>query len=90
MKIYSGDTWTLEELQEQVADAGRRSLTMPFQILAGANRFTLLSRFDAPAGSNGSNTPTARSVWLTALLMLNLGSKVPFCRSTCVCAIAAS
>lgn len=29
MKIYSGDTWTLEELQEQVADAGRRSLVIP-------------------------------------------------------------
>ena len=29
MKIYSGDTWTLEELQEQVADAGRRSLVVP-------------------------------------------------------------
>jgi RNAse (barnase) inhibitor barstar len=28
MKIYSGDTWTLEELQEQVADAGRRSLVV--------------------------------------------------------------
>ena len=29
MKIYSADTWTLEELQEQVADAGRRSLVVP-------------------------------------------------------------
>jgi RNAse (barnase) inhibitor barstar len=29
MKIYSGDTWTLEELQEQVADTGRRSLVVP-------------------------------------------------------------
>ncbi len=29
-------------------DAERRNLTMPFQILAGANRFTLLSRFEAP------------------------------------------
>ncbi|TLM74917.1 barstar family protein [Pseudarthrobacter sp. NamB4] len=29
MKIYSGDTWTLEELQEQVADAGRRTLLVP-------------------------------------------------------------
>ncbi|SER03410.1 barstar family protein [Arthrobacter sp. OV608] len=29
MKIYSGDTWTLEELKEQVADAGRRSLVVP-------------------------------------------------------------
>lgn len=31
-------------------DASRRNLVVPFQILAGANRFTLLSRFDAPAG----------------------------------------
>ncbi|GAA1772801.1 hypothetical protein GCM10009712_21020 [Pseudarthrobacter sulfonivorans] len=29
MKIYSTDTWTMEELQEQVADAGRRSLKVP-------------------------------------------------------------
>lgn len=29
MKIYSGDTWTLEELKEQTADAGRRSLVVP-------------------------------------------------------------
>jgi RNAse (barnase) inhibitor barstar len=29
MKIYSADTWTLEELQEQVEDAGRRSLVVP-------------------------------------------------------------
>jgi RNAse (barnase) inhibitor barstar len=29
MKIYSADTWTIEELQEQVADAGRRSLVVP-------------------------------------------------------------
>jgi RNAse (barnase) inhibitor barstar len=29
MKIYSGETWTLEELQDQVADAGRRSLVVP-------------------------------------------------------------
>jgi hypothetical protein len=31
-------------------DSNRRNLTMPFQILSGANRFTLLTRFDAPAG----------------------------------------
>ncbi len=29
MKIYSADTWTMEELLEQVADAGRRSLVVP-------------------------------------------------------------
>ena len=33
-------------------DANRRNLTMPFQILSGANRFTLLSRFDAPGLPN--------------------------------------
>ncbi|MGP0224952.1 barstar family protein, partial [Paenarthrobacter sp. NCHU4564] len=29
MKIYSADTWTLEELQAQVADAGRRTILVP-------------------------------------------------------------
>ena len=29
-------------------DANRRNITMPFQILSGANRITLFSRFDAP------------------------------------------
>ncbi|BCW52605.1 hypothetical protein StoSoilB13_49470 (plasmid) [Arthrobacter sp. StoSoilB13] len=29
MKIYSADTWTIEELQEQVADAGRRTILVP-------------------------------------------------------------
>ncbi|GAA1261821.1 barstar family protein [Arthrobacter pascens] len=29
MKIYSADTWTVEELTDQVADAGRRSLVVP-------------------------------------------------------------
>ena len=29
MKIYSADTWTIEELRDQVADAGRRSLVIP-------------------------------------------------------------
>jgi hypothetical protein len=29
MKIYSGDTWTLEELRDQVVDAGRPSLLVP-------------------------------------------------------------
>lgn len=29
MKIYSADTWTVEELRDQVADAGRRSLVIP-------------------------------------------------------------
>ena len=29
MKIYSADTWTVDELRDQVADAGRRSLVIP-------------------------------------------------------------
>lgn len=33
-------------------DATRRNLAMPFQIVSGANRFTLLSRFDAPGLPN--------------------------------------
>lgn len=33
-------------------DATRRNLTMPFQILSGANRITLFSRFEAPGMPN--------------------------------------
>lgn len=29
MKIYSADTWTMDELQAQAADTGRRSLVVP-------------------------------------------------------------
>lgn len=29
MKIYSADTWTIEELQALVGDAGRRALLVP-------------------------------------------------------------
>ena len=29
MKIYSADTWTIEELQAQIDDAGRRTLVIP-------------------------------------------------------------
>ena len=29
MKIYSADTWTLEELREQIGDAGRRAVVIP-------------------------------------------------------------
>ncbi|WP_144672786.1 barstar family protein [Arthrobacter sp. U41] len=29
MKIYSADTWTIEELQALAADAGRRTLLVP-------------------------------------------------------------
>jgi len=41
MKIYSGDTWTLEELKDQVADAGRRSLLVP----AADSRKSVLAAF---------------------------------------------
>ena len=29
MKIYSADTWTIEELTAQIGDAGRRALVIP-------------------------------------------------------------
>lgn len=29
MKIYSADTWTIDEIREQMGDAGRRSLVIP-------------------------------------------------------------
>jgi RNAse (barnase) inhibitor barstar len=29
MKIYSADAWTIEELKEQIDDAGRRTLLVP-------------------------------------------------------------
>jgi RNAse (barnase) inhibitor barstar len=29
MKIYSADTWTLEELRDQIDDAGRRAVVIP-------------------------------------------------------------
>ena len=29
MKIYSADTWTIDELREQASDAGRRVLVIP-------------------------------------------------------------
>src|SRR5690349_1415210 len=41
MKIYSGDTWTLEELEDQVSDAGRRSLLVP----AADTRKSVLAAF---------------------------------------------
>ena len=41
MKIYSGDTWTIDELQEQIADAGRRSLVIP----AAESRKAVLATF---------------------------------------------
>ncbi|UYY82078.1 barstar family protein [Arthrobacter sp. YA7-1] len=41
MKIYSADTWTLEELQEQVSDAGRRTVMVP----PAANKAAVLEVF---------------------------------------------
>jgi RNAse (barnase) inhibitor barstar len=40
MKIYSVDTWTVDELRDQVADAGRRSLVIP---AAGSKKEVLAS-----------------------------------------------
>lgn len=48
-------------------DAQRRSLAMPFQILSGANRFTLFSRFETPPqpGDPWRATVTGGSVVLS-------------------------
>ena len=48
-------------------DAQRRNLAMPFQILSGANRFTLFSRFETPAqpGDPWRATVTGGSVVLS-------------------------
>ena len=40
MKIYSVDTWTVDELRDQVTDAGRRSLVIP---AAGSKKEVLAS-----------------------------------------------
>ncbi|MGP4031242.1 barstar family protein [Pseudarthrobacter sp. 1C304] len=41
MKIYSADTWTIEELQALAADAGRRTVLVP----AADTRRTVLETF---------------------------------------------
>lgn len=41
MKIYSADTWTIEELQALVADAGRRTVLIP----AADTKRTVLETF---------------------------------------------
>ena len=41
MKIYSADTWTIEELQALVADAGRRAVLIP----AAETQRTVLETF---------------------------------------------
>ncbi|MEE2524654.1 barstar family protein [Pseudarthrobacter sp. J75] len=46
MKIYSADTWTDEELLEQVSDAGRRSLLIP----AAETKRSLLETFGEVLG----------------------------------------
>ncbi len=58
MKIYSADTWTLEELQEQVQDAGRRSLVVP----AADSRKAVLETF-----GEGLNFPEEYGIDLDAL-----------------------
>ena len=41
MKIYSVDTWTVDDLRDQLADAGRRSLLIP----AAGSKKEVLTRF---------------------------------------------
>ncbi|MBT2536309.1 barstar family protein [Arthrobacter sp. ISL-69] len=41
MKIYSADTWTIDELREQASDAGRRVLVIP----AADTKKAVLQRF---------------------------------------------
>ncbi|MET1066363.1 MAG: barstar family protein [Arthrobacter sp.] len=41
MKIYSADTWTIEELQDLAADAGRRTVLIP----AADTKRTVLETF---------------------------------------------
>ncbi len=50
MKIYSADTWTVEELTDQVADAGRRSLVVP----AADSRKEVLATFGEVTGIPGT------------------------------------
>lgn len=41
MKIFSADTWTIDELKDQIDDAGRRSVVVP----AADSRRTVLESF---------------------------------------------
>lgn len=46
MKIYSADTWTVDELRDQAADAGRRSLVIP----AADSKKAILATFGEALG----------------------------------------
>ena len=46
MKIYSADTWTIEELTAQIDDAGRRALVIP----AAGTRQAVLDAFNELLG----------------------------------------
>jgi RNAse (barnase) inhibitor barstar len=49
MKIYSADTWTIEELQALVADAGRRAVLIPAADTKRAVLETFAEALDFPA-----------------------------------------
>ena len=48
MKIYSADTWTIEELTQQIDDAGRRTLVVPAADTKQAVLDTFSELLDAP------------------------------------------
>ena len=48
MKIYSADTWTIEELEVLVDDAGRRALLIPAADTKRAVLETFAETFDFP------------------------------------------
>jgi len=49
MKIYSADTWTMEELQALVADAGRRAVLIPAADTKRSVLETFAETLDFPA-----------------------------------------
>ena len=49
MKIYSADTWTIEELQALAADAGRRAVLIPAADSKRAVLETFAETLDFPA-----------------------------------------
>ncbi|MDI3242807.1 barstar family protein [Arthrobacter sp. AL08] len=49
MKIYSADTWTIEELQALVADAGRRAVLIPAADTKRAVLESFAATLDFPA-----------------------------------------
>ena len=75
MKIYSGDTWTLEELQDQVVDAGRRSLLVP----AADSKKAVLAAFGEALDFPDTNTMAQR---VAATCIPSLGWTQVLCAPT--------